>query len=58
MTTYETVMKSVKAGEPDASKMVKMISTGKMPPKKVSKKVSEDDLALIKAWIAGGAPEK
>ena len=28
------------------------------PPKKSGKKVSDEDLAVLKAWVAAGAPEK
>jgi hypothetical protein len=58
MTTYDATMKDVKAGDADASKLVKMIANKKMPPKKAGKVVAQDELDVIRAWITGGAPEK
>ena len=50
--------KAVEPGDPDSSKLFKAVSWAEepnMPPK--GDKLSEKDLAIIKAWIAGGAPE-
>ena len=53
--SYDAVMKSVKANEPDKSRLVKSV-TGQgaklMPPKKG---LSDAQVAIIKAWIAAGA---
>jgi mono/diheme cytochrome c family protein len=55
VSSYDSVMKFVKAGEPDKSKL-HMAVTGKgakqMPPKNP---LADDQVALIKAWITGGA---
>lgn len=58
VTTYTATLKNVKAGDVDKSKLVKMIADGKMPPKKASKKVADEDLELIKTWVKAGALEK
>jgi hypothetical protein len=55
LSTYELVMKSVKSGDPDKSRLVKSV-LGKgaklMPPKKG---LPEAQVATLKAWIAAGA---
>jgi len=55
ISSYEAVMKSVKASDADKSRLVKSV-LGKgaklMPPKKG---LGEDQVAIIKAWIAAGA---
>jgi cytochrome c551/c552 len=58
LTAYDGAVKDVTKGDPDASKMIKLIVSGKMPPKKSGKKVSDEDLATLKAWISAGAPEQ
>jgi len=55
VSSYEAVMKSVKANEPDKSRLVKS-ATGQgaklMPPKNG---LPEAQVAILKAWIAAGA---
>jgi uncharacterized membrane protein len=55
VTSYDTAMKTVKAGKADDSRLYKSVAgTGgkKMPPKKP---LSEDEVAKIKSWIDAGA---
>src|SRR6266550_1925271 len=50
--------KAVEPGDPDSSKLFKAVTWAEepnMPPK--GDKLADKDLAIIKAWIAGGAPE-
>jgi WD40 repeat protein len=50
--------KAVEPGDPDSSKLFKAVTWAEepnMPPK--GDKLPDKDIALIKAWIAGGAPE-
>jgi hypothetical protein len=50
--------KTFEPGDPDSSKIIKAITWAEdptMPPK--GDKLPDKDIALIKAWIAGGAPE-
>lgn len=58
VTSYDSVMKKVKAGEPDKSTIHNCL-TGKgaklMPPKKP---LSDDQIALVKAWITAGAKKE
>src|SRR5215217_8166699 len=58
VSSYDSVVKFVKSGEPDKSKL-HMAVTGKgakqMPPKNP---LADDQVALIKAWIAGGAKKE
>src|SRR5207302_9085161 len=55
VTSYDSLMKFVKAGEPDKSKLHNAL-LGKgakmMPPKNP---LSDDQIAVIKAWITAGA---
>lgn len=55
VTSYDSLMRFVKAGDPDGSKLHKSL-LGKgaklMPPKNP---LADDQVALVKAWIAGGA---
>jgi hypothetical protein len=55
VTSYDSLMKFVKAGDPDKSKLHNAL-LGKgakmMPPKNP---LADDQIALIKAWIAAGA---
>jgi hypothetical protein len=55
VTSYDSLMKFVKAGEPDKSKL-HMALQGKgaklMPPKNP---LADDQIAVIKNWIAAGA---
>ena len=58
VTSYDSVMKKVKAGEPDKSTIHNcLIGKGvkQMPPKNP---LAEDQIALVKAWIAGGAKKE
>jgi mono/diheme cytochrome c family protein len=55
VTDYDSLMKFVKAGEPDKSKLHgALLGKGAklMPPKNP---LSDDQVALVRAWIAGGA---
>jgi hypothetical protein len=58
VTSYDSVVKFVKAGDPDKSKLHKAL-IGKdakmMPPKNP---LANDQIALVKAWIAGGAKKE
>jgi hypothetical protein len=55
VTNYDSLAKFIKASDPDKSKL-HMAVTGKgakqMPPKNP---LADDQIALIKAWIAAGA---
>ena len=55
VTNYDSIMKFVKAGDPDKSKLHKSL-LGKgaklMPPKNP---LSDDQIAVIDAWIVAGA---
>jgi mono/diheme cytochrome c family protein len=55
LTSYDTIMKTVKANDPDKSKLVMAVS-GKgaklMPPKKG---LSDAQIDTLKAWINAGA---
>ncbi|HEV3439569.1 MAG TPA: c-type cytochrome domain-containing protein [Gemmata sp.] len=55
LSSYDAVMKTVKASEPDKSSLVKSV-TGQgaklMPPKTG---LGDDQVAVLKAWIAAGA---
>jgi WD40 repeat protein len=63
VSTYATLMaggasgEAIKPGSPDQSLLFKLVShqtEPKMPPKA---KIPDEDLAVIKKWIEGGAPE-
>lgn len=43
----------LKPGDPDASALLESIETGRMP--KRADKLSDDDIALVRSWIAEGA---
>jgi mono/diheme cytochrome c family protein len=55
VTSYDSVLRTVKPGNPDGSKLHRAI-TGKgakmMPPKNP---LAQDQIALLRAWIAAGA---
>lgn len=55
VTSYDSIMKFVKAGDPNNSKLQKSL-LGKgaklMPPKNP---LADDQVALVKAWISAGA---
>jgi len=55
VTSYDTTMKTVKAGKPDESRLYKAL-LGKgakpMPPKNP---LADEAVAKVKAWIAAGA---
>jgi mono/diheme cytochrome c family protein len=58
VTDYDSVAKFVKAGEPDKSKLhMSLLGKGakQMPPKNP---LAEDQVALVKAWITGGAKKE
>lgn len=59
-SSYSSIMKSVKAGDPWASKLYTIISSpnnpNMMPPKGYSP-VSEEDRMKIEVWILQGAKE-
>src|SRR5437763_12851957 len=64
VATYQTLMaggasgEAVKPGSPDNSPLYKSaahLSEPKMPPK--APKIPDADLAIIKTWMEGGAPE-
>ncbi len=49
--------KLLKPGNPDGSKLVVRIVNDEMPPKKVKHpRPTPADLAVIRAWVAAGAP--
>jgi hypothetical protein len=55
VTNYDALMKHVKAGEPDKSKLHNALlgkDAKQMPPKNP---LADDQIAIIKAWIAAGA---
>jgi hypothetical protein len=55
VTSYDSLMKHIKAGDPDKSKLHNaLLGNGakQMPPKNP---LAADQIALIKAWIAAGA---
>jgi hypothetical protein len=55
VTSYDSLMKFVKAGEPDKSKLHNSLlgkNAKQMPPKNP---LADDQIAVIKAWIAAGA---
>jgi hypothetical protein len=58
VTSYDSVMKFVKAGQPDKSKLHNAL-LGKdakmMPPKNP---LADDQIALIKDWITAGAKKE
>lgn len=52
--------KNVVPNDPDHSRLIQRIEDGTMPPdadKPWRPRVSEQELLILKAWIAGGAPE-
>jgi uncharacterized membrane protein len=55
LSSYDAVIKSVKANEPDKSRLIKSV-TGQgaklMPPKTG---LGDDQVKVLKAWIAAGA---
>ncbi|QJW98559.1 c-type cytochrome domain-containing protein [Frigoriglobus tundricola] len=55
VTSYDSLMKFVKASDPDKSKLYNSLlgkGAKQMPPKNP---LAEDQIAVIKAWIAAGA---
>jgi hypothetical protein len=55
VTNYDSLMKFVKAGDPDKSKLHNALlgqGAKQMPPKNP---LADDQIAVIKAWIAAGA---
>lgn len=59
LQSLSSVLKNVKPGEPDQSRLYKSIAgvkgTKAMPPKK---RLAASEIDTVKAWIAGGAKEK
>lgn len=61
VTTYKGLMNGslnggvIKKGDPDASYLVEMIVTGKMP--KRGDPLSQSEIEMVIAWIEAGAPE-
>jgi hypothetical protein len=55
LSSYELVMKSVKAGEPDKSRLVNSVTGqgAKLMPPKVG--LAEDKVKILKDWITAGA---
>lgn len=57
LSSYDAVLKSVKASEPEKSRLIKSV-TGMgaklMPPKKG---LGDDDVKVLKAWIMAGAKD-
>jgi cytochrome c553 len=55
LSSYDGVMKTVKANEPDKSRLVKSVSGqgAKLMPPKVG--LGDADVKTLKAWIAAGA---
>jgi hypothetical protein len=49
---------AIAPGQPDKSILIELIHFNEMPPKRVQPRVTADELKLLKAWIAAGAPEK
>ena len=45
----------VVAGRPDKSRLFTLLRDGKMPPPKVEKRPTSDEVSLIRRWIADGA---
>jgi len=57
LTTFAAVSKSIKAGEPDKSRLYKsLVGKGarQMPPKS---SLADKEVDLVKAWIAAGAKD-
>ena len=57
LTTFAAVTKSVKAGEPDKSRLYKSLlgkGARQMPPKS---SLADQEIDLVKAWIAAGAKD-
>jgi hypothetical protein len=49
---------AIEPGKPDTSLIVELIFYNEMPPKPQKPRVTAEELKLLKAWIAAGAPEK
>jgi len=49
---------AIEPGKPDKSLLIELIHFNEMPPKKTKPRVTADELQILKAWIAAGAPEK
>jgi len=49
---------AIEPGKPDKSVLIELVHFNEMPPKNVKPRVTADELKLLKAWIAAGAPEK
>lgn len=53
LSSYEGTVRSVNAGNPDSSRLVRAIESGKMPQGRP--KLSDADIKTIRDWISGGA---
>jgi hypothetical protein len=49
---------AIEPGKPEKSILIELIHFNEMPPKRVQPRVTADELKLLRAWIAAGAPEK
>jgi uncharacterized membrane protein len=49
---------AIEPGQPDKSILIELIHFNEMPPKREQPRVTAEELKLLKAWIAAGAPEK
>lgn len=54
LTSYAGALKQVKPGDPDGSKIIKVIRSGKMPP---TGSVPDDQVDKLAQWIKDGAQE-
>jgi hypothetical protein len=45
----------VVAGRPDESRLFTLLRDGKMPPPKIEKRPSAEEVSLVRRWIADGA---
>lgn len=54
-TTYEGIMKEVKAGKPFSSEAYTVINSGEMPPSSHTQ-LTKLEKTIIKNWIKSGAP--
>ncbi|HEV3384756.1 MAG TPA: c-type cytochrome domain-containing protein [Gemmata sp.] len=58
LSTYDAVMKSVKAGDPDKSRLIKSVigQGAKLMPPKTG--LGDDQVKILKAWISAGAKKE
>ena len=61
MNNYTSIKKGSRKGiavsprNLEKSRLIQLIESGKMPPRKSGKKVSSEDLAILKTWVEQGA---